>query len=104
MRPAPTRKASVPGARGPCTWRRQDMTDSHILERGITAMPGTSSPGVAVPFEVSELLRALARKDEERAAIMRRLEVVLGMQPGTEQRKRKPVSRSEFARRCGLGG
>ena len=79
------------------------MTDRLIGKRDIAAMLGTS-PGVAVPFEVSELIRALAQKDEERAAIMRRLEVVLGMQSSTEQRKRKTVSRSEFARSCGLGG
>ena len=79
------------------------MPDRHISKRDMAAMLGTS-PGVAVPFEVSELIRALAQQDEERAAIMRRLEVVLGMQPSTEQRKRKPVSRSEFARSCGLGG
>ena len=79
------------------------MTDRLIDKREIAAMLGTS-PGVAVPIEVSELIRALAQQDEERAAIMRRLEVVLGMKPSTEQRKRKPVSRSEFARSCGLGG
>lgn len=79
------------------------MTESLISKRDIAAMLGTS-PGVAVPFEVSELIRALAQKDEERAAIMRRLEVVLGMKPSTEQRKRKTSSRSEFARSCGLGG
>ena len=79
------------------------MTDRHISKRDMAAMLGTS-PGVAVPFEVSELIRALAQKDEERAAIMRRLEVVLGMKPSTEQRKRKTSSRSEFARSCGLGG
>lgn len=79
------------------------MTDRLIDKRDIAAMLGTS-PGVAVPFEVSELIRALAQKDEERAAIMRRLEVVLGMKPSTEQRKRKTSSRSEFARSCGLGG
>lgn len=79
------------------------MTDRLIGKRDSAAMLGTS-PGVAVPFEVSELIRALAQKDEERAAIMRRLEVVLGMKPSTEQRKRKTSSRSEFARSCGLGG
>jgi len=79
------------------------MTDRLIGKRDIAAMLGTS-PGVAASFEVAELMRALAQKDEERAAIMRRLEVVLGMQPSTEQRKRKPSSRSEFARSCGLGG
>lgn len=79
------------------------MTDRLIGKRDIAAMLGTP-PGVAVPFEVSELIRALAQKDEERAAIMRRLEVVLGMKPSTEQRKRKTSSRSEFARSCGLGG
>lgn len=58
-------------------------------------MPSPSS-------EIVDLMAALARKDEERAAIMRRLEMVLGMKSEKEQRKRRTLSRSEFSRRCGL--
>lgn len=79
------------------------MRERILRDRDVAAMPGTT-PGAAASVEISELVRELMRKDEERAAIMRRLEIVLGMQPGTEQRKSGASSRAEFARRCGVGG
>ena len=79
------------------------MSERLLRDRDVAAVPGTT-PGVAVSAEVSELVRELMRKDEERAAIMRRLEIVLGMQPCTALRKSRAGSREEFARRCGLGG